>query len=74
MQFVIERSGENLFSHAGLALVGPLIKASGLAQLIETCPVIIPKLKNPVQHFCEELPIEEAQHFYKLLIRLRAGK
>jgi len=35
MQFVIERSSENLFSHAGLALVGSLIKASGLAQLLD---------------------------------------
>lgn len=35
MKFVIERSSENLFSHAGLALVGSLIKISGLAQLLD---------------------------------------
>ncbi len=35
MKFVIERSDENLFSHAGLALVGSLIKISGLAPLLD---------------------------------------
>ena len=35
MKFVIERSSENLFSHAGLTLVGSLIKKSGLAPLLD---------------------------------------
>lgn len=35
MKFIIERSNEALFSHSGLALVGSLIKRSGLAPLID---------------------------------------
>jgi len=35
MKFIIERSNEALFSHSGLALVGSLMKKSGLATLID---------------------------------------
>jgi hypothetical protein len=35
MKFIIERSDEALFSHSGLALVGSLVKKSGLSSLID---------------------------------------
>ena len=35
MKFIIERSNEALFSHSGLALVGSLLKKSGLAPLLD---------------------------------------
>ncbi len=35
MKYVIERSNEALFSHSGLALVGSLLKESGLVPLID---------------------------------------
>ena len=35
MKFVIERSNEALFSHSGLALVGSLLKKSGLTPLLD---------------------------------------
>jgi len=42
-----------------------------VTQLIETCNSLIPMYKPIIQHFCEELPVSQAQQFWPLLIRLR---
>ena len=43
-----------------------------LRKLIDTWKVFIPETKNIIQRLCEELPITQSQHLWKLLVRLRA--
>ena len=42
MKFIIERSNESLYSHSGLALIGALIKKSGIPKLIDKISPIKP--------------------------------
>ncbi|MFW6116631.1 MAG: hypothetical protein ACOC6F_02795 [bacterium] len=46
--------------------------ADTLAEFVEVWPSIVPHCKPVVQVLSEELPISEAQHFWPILVRLRA--
>lgn len=43
-----------------------------LTQLLDSWPAASLRYRALVQRLCEELPLEQAQHFWRLLVRLRA--
>jgi tetratricopeptide (TPR) repeat protein len=59
-------------ARGGDAVAGAIRYCDLLSQLFDSWPALLPHSHPFVQRLCEELPLAQAQHFWRLLVRIRA--